>query len=135
MILTNSIVPNMIWKISECSISPNPGLGGACDRPLLKAPFDFRRTAPWERAQGVGNVRSEGHAGRKKNLTTGKKELFVYNIFFFLKNFFRKIRDTDLIVRQCFGLSQKEKGNHPGVRRASQRMPQAPEHFKENPPK
>ena len=62
MIRTNSIVPNMIRKISECSKSPNPGLGGACDRPLLKASFDFRRTGPWERAHGAGNVWSEGHA-------------------------------------------------------------------------
>ena len=90
MIRTNSIVPNNIRKISECSISPNHGLGGGCDQPLLKAPFDVRRTAPWERAHRAGNVRSEGHAGRKKNLTTGKKELFVYNIFFKKKYFFKK---------------------------------------------
>ena len=68
MIWTNSIFPNMIRKISECSISTNPGLGGACDRPLLKAPFDFRRTAPWERAHGAENVRSEGHAWRRKKI-------------------------------------------------------------------
>ena len=61
MIRTKSIVPNNIRKISECSISPNPGLGGGCDRPLLKAPFDVWRTARWERAHGAGNVRSEGH--------------------------------------------------------------------------
>ena len=62
MIQTKSIVPNNIRKISECSKSPNPGLGGGCDQPLLKASFDFRRTAPWERAHGAANVRSEGHA-------------------------------------------------------------------------
>ena len=62
MIRTNSIVPNMIRKISEYSKSPNPGLRGGCDRLLLKAPLDFRRTEPWERAHGAGNVRSEGHA-------------------------------------------------------------------------
>ena len=120
-------------------------MGGRAERlhPLLSAiplylPPTNTHTHPLSLLSALGDLSDMQQAApqaslaRKQGRPPGSGRLILVNISF---RVCVRGHDTDLIVWQCFGLSQKEEGNHPGVRRASQRMPQPPEHFKANPPK